>query len=85
MGAPWFGMGCEAQTAAIAGAIARICNAADRPKQGCARREELVQRRLNLCPVATICNAVVEMLACGASAKNGEHLYEPNTILKALL
>ena len=34
--APWFGMGCKAQTAAIAVAIARICNAADRPKQGCA-------------------------------------------------
>ena len=43
MGAPWFGMGCKAQTAAMA----RICNAADRPKQGCARRKGLVQRCLN--------------------------------------
>ena len=44
--APWFGMGCKAQTTAIAVAIARICNAADRPKQGCAVREGLVQRCL---------------------------------------
>ena len=44
--APWFGMGCKAQTAAIAAAIARMCNAADRPKQGCAAREGLVQRCL---------------------------------------
>jgi hypothetical protein len=29
--APRIGMGCKAQTAAIAGAIARICNAADHP------------------------------------------------------
>ena len=38
-------MGCKAQTTAIAVAVARICNAADRPKQGCAVREGLVQRR----------------------------------------
>ena len=37
-----------AQTTAIAPAMARICNAADRPKQGCARREGLDQR----CPKA---------------------------------
>jgi len=46
--APWFGMGCKAQATAMAVAIARICNAADRPKQGCAVREGLVQR----CPNA---------------------------------
>ena len=39
-------MGCKAQTTAIAVAIARICNAADRPKQRCAVREGLVQRCL---------------------------------------
>ena len=44
MRAPRFGMGCKAQTAAIARAMARICNAADRPNRGCARREGLVQR-----------------------------------------
>ena len=44
--APWFGMGCKAQTTAIAEAMARICNAADRPKQGCATRTGLVQHRL---------------------------------------
>jgi len=32
--APWFGMECKAQTAAIAVAIARICNAADHPNPG---------------------------------------------------
>ena len=37
-------MGCKAQTTAIAVAIARICNVADRPKQWCAVREGLVRR-----------------------------------------
>jgi hypothetical protein len=37
-------MGCKAQTAAIAQAMARICNAADRPKPGCAGREGVIQR-----------------------------------------
>ena len=46
-------MGCKAQTTAIAVAIARICNAADRPKQGCAVREGFVQR----CPNPTRANA----------------------------
>ena len=41
--APRFGMGCKAQTTAIATAMARICNAADRPKRGCATREGLDQ------------------------------------------
>jgi hypothetical protein len=41
-------MGCKAQNAAIAVAMARLCNAADRPKRGCAAREGLVQRCLNL-------------------------------------
>jgi|GEM_PF-3583500 len=36
-------MGCKAQTAAIAAAMARICNAADRPRYGCAAREGLNQ------------------------------------------
>jgi hypothetical protein len=44
--APGRGMGCEAQTAAIAAAMARICNEADRPQPGCATREGLVQRCL---------------------------------------
>src|SRR5262245_44078893 len=34
-------MGCKAQSAAIAAAMASICNAADRPKRGCATREDL--------------------------------------------
>jgi hypothetical protein len=34
------------QILAIAQAMARICNAADRPKRGCGRREGLVQRCL---------------------------------------
>jgi hypothetical protein len=42
--APSLWMGCKAQTAAIAHAIARICNAADRRRVGCATREGLVQR-----------------------------------------
>ena len=52
--APWFGMGCKAKTTAIAPAMARICNAADRPKQGCARRKELDQR----CPKADVDTAL---------------------------
>ena len=44
------GMGCKARSAAIAEAIASICNAADRRRQGCAAREGLVQR----CPKPTI-------------------------------
>ncbi|MBU6467245.1 MAG: hypothetical protein KGQ30_11070, partial [Burkholderiales bacterium] len=34
---PWIGMGCKAQTTAIAAAIARVCNAADRPEPGMRR------------------------------------------------
>jgi len=37
-------MGCEAQSAAIPGGIASICNEADRPQPGCADREGSVQR-----------------------------------------
>jgi hypothetical protein len=44
-----FGMGCKAQSAAIAPAMASICNAADRPNQGCAAREGLIQR----CPICS--------------------------------
>jgi len=44
VGAPGFGMGCEAQSAAIPDGIASICNEADRPKPGYADREGLVQR-----------------------------------------
>lgn len=47
-GASCMGMGCKTQTAAIPCGIARICNAADRPRQGCAVREGLVQH----CPRA---------------------------------
>jgi ribosome maturation factor RimP len=47
VGAPGVGMGCEAQSAAIPGGIASICNEADHPKPGCDDREGLVQRRLN--------------------------------------
>jgi DNA ligase (NAD+) len=43
-GAPGFGMGCEAQSAAIPSGIASICNEADRPDPGCASREGLAQR-----------------------------------------
>ena len=46
VGAPGFEMGCEAQSAAIPGSIASICNEADRSKPGCDSREGLVQRRL---------------------------------------
>ena len=42
--APGFGMGCEAQSAAIPEGIASICNEADRPKPGCDSRDGLVQR-----------------------------------------
>jgi predicted glycoside hydrolase/deacetylase ChbG (UPF0249 family) len=42
-------MGCEAQSAAIPGGIASICNEADRPNTGCDRREGVVQRFLILC------------------------------------
>jgi hypothetical protein len=48
MGALWFGTGRKAQTAAIPGGIARICNAADFPKPGFARRKGLVQHGLKL-------------------------------------
>ena len=37
-------MGCEAQSAAIPVGIASICNAADRPKPGCAGHDRVVQR-----------------------------------------
>ncbi|HET9646395.1 MAG TPA: hypothetical protein VFP68_24250, partial [Burkholderiaceae bacterium] len=50
--APRFGMGCKAQNGAIAVAMASICNAADRPKRGCASREGLVQRCLEALPTA---------------------------------
>uniref|UniRef100_E6PVS5 Uncharacterized protein n=1 Tax=mine drainage metagenome TaxID=410659 RepID=E6PVS5_9ZZZZ len=40
-------MGCKAQTTAIAQAMARICNAADRPRRGCDAHAGLVQRRPN--------------------------------------
>jgi hypothetical protein len=49
-------MGCKAQTAAIPGGIARICNAADRPKPGCDSRERVVQRFLFI--AAAFCAAL---------------------------
>ena len=36
------GMGCKAQTTDIAVAMARICNAADRPRPRLHTREEIV-------------------------------------------
>ncbi|MDR2991310.1 MAG: HAMP domain-containing protein [Burkholderiaceae bacterium] len=44
-GAPGFGMGCEAQSAAIPTGIASICNEADRPNPGCDSRDRLIQHR----------------------------------------
>jgi len=44
MHAPGCEMGCKAQTTAIPGGIARICNAADRPQPGCVRHAGLIQR-----------------------------------------
>mgnify|MGYP000905448037 FL=1 len=43
------GMGCKAQTADIAAAMARICNAADRPRPRPHTREEIVNTFLNRC------------------------------------
>ncbi|MDR2153737.1 MAG: hypothetical protein LBE78_01725 [Burkholderiaceae bacterium] len=43
-GAPVFGMGCEAQSAAIPCGIATFAFDADRPSTGCASRDGLVQR-----------------------------------------
>jgi DNA-binding GntR family transcriptional regulator len=37
-------MGCEAQSAAIPGGLASLCNEAARPNAGCASRVEIVQR-----------------------------------------
>lgn len=50
IGKPWFEMPCKAQSTAIAVAVAMasICNAAGRSKQGFDGREGLVQRCLNL-------------------------------------
>ena len=42
------GMGCKAQTAAIAPAIARICNAADRPSPQMQTARRFVQSFLKL-------------------------------------
>jgi len=44
IGAPDFGTGCEAQSAALPEGIASICNEADRPKPGYDNRDGLVQR-----------------------------------------
>jgi hypothetical protein len=52
VGAPGFGMGCEAQSTAIPGGIASICNEADRPNTGCDRREGVVQRFPRLSPAS---------------------------------
>ena len=46
------GMGCKAQTADIAAARARICNAADRPRPRPHTREEVVNTFL---AVPTLC------------------------------
>ena len=42
-----FGMGCKAQTTDIAVAMARICNAADRPRPRSHTHEEIVNSFLN--------------------------------------
>ena len=47
------GMGCKAQTTDIAVAMARICNAADRPRPRLHTREEIVNTFLK--PLATPC------------------------------
>jgi len=44
--APRIGMQCKARSAAIAGAIASICNAAGQPRRGCRRRGELFRDSL---------------------------------------
>jgi NAD(P)H-hydrate repair Nnr-like enzyme with NAD(P)H-hydrate dehydratase domain len=60
VGAPGFGMGCKAQSAAIPGGIASICNAADRPKPGCAGRDRVMQRLPSAfaAPFDAVCAAV---------------------------
>ena len=47
-----FGMGCKAQTTDIAVTMARICNAADRPRPRPHTREEIVNTFL---AVPTLC------------------------------
>ena len=48
------GMGCKAQTTDIAVAMARICNAADRPRPRLHTREEIVNTFLGPVAAATI-------------------------------
>ena len=40
-------MSCKAKTAGIPGGLARISNEADRPRQGCAAREDFIIVALN--------------------------------------
>ena len=67
MRAFWFGMDCKAQTAKIPKGIARICNAAGRPKQRCARREGLFQRCLSLLAAAVALAACAPMATTEAA------------------
>ena len=46
------GMGCKAQTTDIAVAMARICNAADRPRPRLHTREEIVNTFYQVTPLA---------------------------------
>ncbi len=48
--APWIGMGCEARTAVIANAIARICNAADHPSRRMHAARDLFRASLDHTP-----------------------------------
>ena len=49
------GMGCKAQTTDIAVAMARICNAADRPRPRLHTREEVVNTFYQATPLARCC------------------------------
>ena len=49
------GMGCKAQTTDIALAMARICNAADRPRPRLHTREEIVNTFLHKHPIKKSC------------------------------
>jgi len=73
--APGFGMGCEAQTAAIPSGIARICNEADRPNTGCDDRAGLVQR----CP-----NTQERIISNVVMMGMGEPLHNYGALLPAL-
>ncbi len=66
------GMGCKAQTTDIALAMARICNAADRPRPRLHTREEIVNTFLHKHPIKK------ELLALGYSAFQGLNALKHN-------